>query len=71
MTTTEAESTLLPGNPPQVLRDALAQHTPRVRVAFMEHLAGFTSADYLADWLSRAGTPVSATTIKQYRRTLA
>lgn len=36
--------------------------------AFYEHLIGGTSADYLSDWLERAGNPVSATTIKLFRQ---
>lgn len=38
------------------------------RAAFRKHLEGGTSADYLADWLKRFGHPVSATTIRTYRR---
>lgn len=34
----------------------------------MDHLRGGTSANYLADWLKRAGCPVGATTIKDYRK---
>jgi hypothetical protein len=38
------------------------------REAFLAHLLGGTSAAWLSDWLSRAGHPVSATTIKDYRK---
>lgn len=38
--------------------------------ALLAHLEGGTSANYLADWLTRAGHPVSATTVKAYRRRL-
>lgn len=36
--------------------------------AFLTHLRGGTSAAWLADWLTRAGHAVSATTIKDYRK---
>lgn len=67
---TAATIEALPGNPPPVLREALGRHDAERRAAFIEHLTGGTSADYLADWLRRAGTPVGATTIKHYRRSL-
>lgn len=60
----------LPGSAPPVLAMALAKHDPERRQAFIAHLLGGTSADYLSDWLTRAGTPVAATTIKKYRSTL-
>lgn len=53
---------------PPVLAKALSAH-PEAHDRFLEHVEGGTSADYLSDWLTRAGTPVSATTIKQFRRT--
>ena len=40
------------------------------RNAFLPHLLGTTSAEYLADWLRRHGTPVSASSIRTYRRGL-
>ena len=61
----------LPGNVPPVLVDALSRHDAERRAAFINHLLGGTSAEYLSDWLSRAGTPVGATTVKRYRRSLA
>lgn len=63
--------TALPGTPPPVLQAALARHDAERRKAFIDHLTGGTSADYLAGWLARAGTPVGATTIKTYRRSIA
>lgn len=51
------------------LDKAISQMDAAKRAAFLEHLDGGTSADYLADWLKRNGTPVSATTIKVLRRT--
>jgi hypothetical protein len=47
---------------------ALASVGGRAREAFLAHLRGGTSAVWLSDWLSRAGHPVSATTIKDYRK---
>lgn len=61
----------LPKPLPPVLSDALAQHSDERREALLEHLIGGTSADYLSDWLKRAGTPVGATAIKVWRRSLA
>lgn len=52
---------------PPVLAEALRVQHPERQEAFIAHLEGGTSADYLADWLKRAGTPVSATTIKTWR----
>ena len=59
------------GKVPPVLQKALAQHSPERQQAFADHLLGGTSANYLADWLSRAGTPVGKTTIKDYRKAIA
>lgn len=64
------KATGLPGTPPPVLVTALGKHDAERRNAVVAHLLGNTSADYLSDWLSRAGTPVGATTIKRYRREL-
>lgn len=61
----------LPGSLPPVLADALGKHDAERRQAFTNHLLGGTSAEYLSNWLTRAGTPVGATTIKTYRRSLA
>lgn len=55
---------------PPVLSEALEKHSTDRREAFMQHLLGGTSANYLADWLKRAGTPVGSTTIKDARRRL-
>lgn len=67
---TTATITGLPGDVPPVLAKALSQHGKERRAAFITHLLGGTGAQYLADWLKRAGTPVGATTIKDYRRTI-
>jgi hypothetical protein len=50
---------------------ALASLGDQVREAFLAHLRGGTSAAWLADWLTRAGHPVGATTIKDYRKRVA
>lgn len=55
---------------PPVLSDALSALPPEVSGRFIEHLRDGTSADYLADWLNRAGHPVSATTLKRYRASI-
>lgn len=60
----------LPGDVPPVLAEALGRHDPERREAFMKHLTGGTSAEYLSNWLTRAGTPVGETTIKKYRRSI-
>lgn len=56
---------------PPSLQSAIANLTADRRAAFLEHLEGGTSADYLADWLKRAGHKVSATTIRTFRRKAA
>jgi hypothetical protein len=38
------------------------------REAFLAHVRGGTSATWLADWLTRAGHPVGATTVKDFRK---
>lgn len=60
----------LPGRPGKTLQaiwDAMSGFT---RAAFRPHLLGDTSAEYLSDWLRRHGSPVSASTIRAYRRSL-
>ena len=54
-----------------VLDKALSQIGPQAAEVFMQHLRGGTSANYLSDWLTRAGSPVSATTLKEHRRSLS
>ena len=46
---------------------ALAAMSEEAKAMFHEHLLGGTSADWLSEALASAGTPVSATMIKQYR----
>jgi hypothetical protein len=60
----------LPGIPGRKIRDAWAGMDKAKRDAFRPHLLGSTSAEYLADWLARNGTPVSASSIRTYRRSL-
>lgn len=50
------------------LEAALRSMEPEKQEAFLTHLHGGTSADYLEDWLKRNNTPVSATTLKRHRR---
>ena len=47
---------------------ALQDLGPEASAAFMTHLRGGTSANWLSDWLTRAGHPVGATTLKDYRK---
>lgn len=61
----------LPGRPGPKLRAAWEAMSQERREAFLPHLLGGTSANWLSNWLTRAGTPVGATTIKDYRRTAA
>lgn len=53
-----------------VVRVALHAMDEDTRSAFLAHLEGGTSANYLSDWLKRFGHPTSATTIKTYRASL-
>lgn len=68
---TEGDPAELPGRPGPRLKAAWDAMNDATRAAFLPHLLGTTSAEYLADWLHRAGTPVSASTIRTYRRALA
>lgn len=56
---------------PPSLREALDAIGEPGASAFLEHLKGRTSANYLSDWLKRAGHPVSSTVLKDYRRAIA
>lgn len=60
----------LPGSPGprlQAIWDSLAEPE---RAALLAHLAGATSADFLADLLGRHGHTVSASSIRTYRRSI-
>ena len=52
-------------NPP--LGDALATLDERTRAAFLAHLDGYTSAQWLADTLTEHGIPTSPTSVKRLR----
>ncbi|MEU4155668.1 hypothetical protein [Actinoplanes sp. NPDC026670] len=58
------------GNAGPKLAAAWAAMSLDERDAFWAHLAGDTSAEWLSDLLTRHGTPVSASTIRAYRRSL-
>lgn len=60
----------LPGKVPSALNRAQLSATEEERTALAERLLGTVSADLLAQALTRAGFPVSATTIRNYRRSL-
>jgi hypothetical protein len=60
----------LPGNPGTRLQSAWNAMNEPTRAVFRVHLLGDTSAEYLADWLGRSGTAVSASTIRTYRRSM-
>ena len=70
MTDTPTTGAGLPGTPGPKLGAAWAAMDTAKRAAFRPHLLGTTSAEYLSGWLARAGTPVSASTIRTYRRSL-
>jgi hypothetical protein len=55
-------------NLPPTLEAAMLAMGKDTLPRFIEHLNGGTSADWLSGWLTRMGTPVSATTIRTYRR---
>lgn len=52
------------------LQAALLTLPPDALEQMLRHLRGGTSANWISDWLGRWGTPVSATTIKEHRRSL-
>lgn len=52
---------------PPVLKAAVARLDEGERGALMGHLQGNTSADWIADLLTRHASPVSASTIRQWR----
>lgn len=60
----------LPGTASPKLTAAIDTMDDPTRDAFRTHLLADTSAEYLARWLARNGTPVSASTIRTYRRSL-
>ena len=60
----------LPGRPGARLAATWNALPEQHRTALRPHLLGTTSADYLADWLGRAGHPISASTLRTYRRSL-
>ncbi|WP_406192270.1 hypothetical protein OH733_05580 [Streptomyces griseus] len=62
--------TELPGDPGPTLTDIYAAMTEAEQVAFVPHLLGETSADWLSLILRKGGHDVSATTIRTYRRAL-
>lgn len=64
-------SAVLPGRPPHVLQAAYGALEPALRAALLPHLLGGTGADRVSGWLREAGHPVGATSIKNYRRSLA
>lgn len=58
----------LPGEPPARLQAVYEALAPSAMESLRVHLMGGTSADTLADVLTRHGYPIGATTIKTYRR---
>jgi hypothetical protein len=63
-------SDALPGQPWPKLRAAWEQAPSEVKPALLTHLTGTTPAEWLEDWFGRAGTPISASAIRTYRRSL-
>ncbi|MFI5840515.1 hypothetical protein ACIA8K_12485 [Catenuloplanes sp. NPDC051500] len=68
--TTTPRLLILPGQPGAKLRAAFEQMDRDERSAFLDHLLADTPAEWLSDLLTRHGTPVSASTIRSYRRSL-
>ena len=62
--------TPLPGTPGPTLEGVWQGMDEVTRSAFLSHLLGGTSADWLAGVLKKHGHQVSATTIKTYRQSL-
>lgn len=60
----------LPGTPPPSLSRFYGELSPASQAALRAHLLGGTSADWLATTLRDEGFPISATTIRTYRRSL-
>lgn len=51
-----------------LLIEALAKMDEETRTAFLAHLDGGSSANWLSDWLERFGSPISPTTLKACRK---
>ncbi|WP_432482543.1 hypothetical protein [Kineococcus esterisolvens] len=64
------EAATLPGTPPQKLQAAWRALSPERQAALLPHLLGGTPATRIETWLERAGHRVSATRLKDYRRSL-
>jgi hypothetical protein len=60
----------LPGTPPAPVQQAYMAMTPGSAAAFRAHLLGGTSADWIADTMTRGGFPMGATRIRVWRRQL-
>lgn len=61
----------LPGTPPPTLGALWEALSGDVKAAALPHLLGDSSADWLARTFTKAGHPISASTIRTYRRSLA
>jgi hypothetical protein len=61
---------VLPGTPGPRLEAIWEALGPRAREALRKHLLGGTSADWIASTLRESGYPISASTIRTYRRSL-
>lgn len=61
---------VLPGSPGKALSSVWGQLSHPERAALLPHLVGATGADWVANELTRAGHPIGATSIKNYRRAL-
>lgn len=69
MTESDERAFALPGTPPPVLARIWDGLTKEARELVLDHLTSETSAEWLAHVLSDE-RPVSATTIRTYRRAL-
>jgi hypothetical protein len=68
--TTNDEALSLPGMPGSALASIWSHLTAQERAALRPHLLGSTSAEWLSRTLTAFGFPISATTIRTYRRSV-
>lgn len=63
--------TSLPGSPGPKIRAAFEAMSEAERKAFIDHLINTTSAEWLSKVLTDHGHPISASSIRTYRRSAA
>src|SRR4051812_48807863 len=65
-----AKELTLPGTPGPAVAGVWGQLVAQEREALLPHLTGSSSADWLSSVLREVGLPLSATSIRSYRRSL-